>query len=103
MLYSYVPQRADEIQLNAGQLVAVLDHSERDWWKVRAQDGSSRVGYFPAGYLAKLYHNERPLRVLQTFQVSNGETCEKLLRGQVSSRRRAMRESRSVGGDEINT
>lgn len=83
-LYSYDAQRADEIQLSAGQLVALVDSTERDWWKIRPLDGSNRLGYFPASYLTELYHNERPLRVIQTIQVSDGEICDKLLRGQVS-------------------
>jgi hypothetical protein len=83
VLYDYAAQRGDEIQLVAGQLVQVLDTLERDWWKVRALDGSNRIGYFPSSYLAQLYQNERPLQVAQTIQVSNGETCDKLLRGQV--------------------
>lgn len=113
MLYDYVAQRSDEIQLNAGQLVQVLDTSEQDWWKVctfkpssgsplssspgnSAQASSSlsnghqqqqSVGYFPSSYLAPIYANERPLQVAQTIQVSNGEICDKLLRGQVSSLR----------------
>lgn len=89
VLYDYVAQRADEIQLSAGQLVQVLDTSERDWWKVcalNAANGCNLVGYFPSTYLAQLYQNERPLQVAQTIQVSNGETCDKLLRGQVSWR-----------------
>ena len=84
VLYDYVAQQRDEIQLAAGRLASVLDTSERDWWKICPLDGSKRVGYFPANYLAQLYSNERPLQVSQTIQVSNGETCDKLLRGQVS-------------------
>lgn len=84
VLYDYAAQRGDELQLGAGQVVCVLETIERDWWQVRALDGSNRVGYFPSSYLAKLYQNERPLQVAQTIQVSNGETCDKLLRGQVS-------------------
>lgn len=83
VLYDYAAQRSDEIQLNAGQLVVLMDASERDWWKVRALD-QPRCGFFPASYLAQLYQNERPLQVAQTIQVSNGESCDKLLRGQVS-------------------
>lgn len=83
VLYDYTAQRNDEIQLNAGRLVGVLDSSERDWWKVRALDGTNRVGYFPSTYLTKLYQNERPLQVAHTIQVSDGETCDKLIRGQV--------------------
>lgn len=88
VLYDYVAQRGDEIQLTAGQLAQLLDTSERDWWRVAALDGTNRIGYFPSSYLAQLYQNERPLQVAQTIQVSDGETCDKLLRGQVSSARR---------------
>lgn len=84
VLYDYLAQRVDEIQLTAGQLVTPLDTSEGDWWKVRVLDGSQRLGFFPSTYLAKLYQNERPLQVAQTIQVSDGESCVKLLRGQVS-------------------
>lgn len=96
VLYDYAAQRGDEIQLAAGQLIQVLDTSERDWWKVRALDGSNRIGYFPSSYLAQLYPNERPLQVAQTIQVSNGETCDKLLRGQVMCGQR--KQSRASAG-----
>lgn len=85
VLYDYLAQRADELQLSAGQLVVPLDTSDGDWWKVRALDGSQHLGFFPSTYLAKLYQNERPLQVAQTIQVSDGESCVKLLRGQVSA------------------
>jgi len=84
VLYDYLAQHDDEIQLSAGQLAQILDARERDWWKICSLDGSHRVGYFPANYLAQLYANERPLQVAQTIQVSNGDKCDKLLRGQVS-------------------
>lgn len=86
VLYDYLAQRADEIQLSAGQIVNVLDNNERDWWKVSLLNNSLIQGYFPSSYLGVLYPNERPLQVIQTIQVSNGEICDKLLRGQVSSR-----------------
>lgn len=89
VLYDYTAQRSDEIQLNAGRLVGLLDSSERDWWKVRALDGINQVGYFPSTYLTKLYQNERPLQVAHTIQVSDGETCDKLIRGQVQYHLRA--------------
>lgn len=85
-LYDYAGQRNDELALSSGQLVSLISCDEPDWWKVRALDGSNRIGFFPASYLAELYHDERPLQVTQTIQVSDGETCEKLLRGQVSFR-----------------
>lgn len=85
VLYDYAGQRNDELGLAAGQLVALVSCDEPDWWKVRTLDGSNRVGFFPVSYLAEIYDNERPLQVVQTIQVSDGETCEKLLRGQVSS------------------
>lgn len=88
VLYDYLAQRNDEIQLSAGQIVNVLDVQERDWWKVSVLNQNSGLiqqGYFPSSYLGKLFANERPLQVIQTIQVSNGDICDKLLRGQVSS------------------
>lgn len=84
VLYDYVGQRNDELALVSGQIVELVSCDEPDWWKVRPLDGSNRIGFFPVSYLAELYHDERPLQVAQTIQVSDGETCEKLLRGQVS-------------------
>lgn len=99
VLYDYVGQRNDELQLAAGQLVHLLDAGERDWWKVCPLDGPQSApyatsGYFPASYLAQLCANERPLQVAQTIQLSNGETCDKLLRGQVSGHAAASRHFR---------
>lgn len=95
VLYDYTVQQADEIELEPGQLVQVLDSADFEWSQVqtltRGRGGSApRTGYFPSMYLAKLYQGERPLQVAQTIQVKAADSSSvKLLRGQVSGAKRA--------------
>lgn len=64
-----------------GATVTVTDTSDLDWWQGKCYGNS---GYFPSKYVAKLHPGERPLIMMATIQVSDGETgMIKLLRDQV--------------------
>jgi hypothetical protein len=57
-----------------------MDTSSIDWWEGKSY---GQTGYFPSKYVAKLYPSERPLLMIHTIQVSDGDTMIKLLRDQV--------------------
>lgn len=50
VLYSYKAANPDEISLNAGEDVTVLEQNDDGWVKVRANDG--RIGMYPANHMA---------------------------------------------------
>lgn len=64
----------------AGSTVTVTDTSDQEWWQGKCY---GRTGYFPSKYVAKLHFGERPLQMMHTIQVSDGEAMIKLLRDQV--------------------
>uniref|UniRef100_A0A914XLL4 Cytoplasmic protein n=1 Tax=Plectus sambesii TaxID=2011161 RepID=A0A914XLL4_9BILA len=46
--YSYEPQREDELRLNRGDAVGVLEKSSDGWWKGEA---NGETGWFPSNYI----------------------------------------------------
>jgi len=51
--YSYKAQRPDELSLNKGETVIVLEKSSDGWWKGRKEDtnGIIHTGWFPSNYV----------------------------------------------------
>jgi len=67
--------------VRAGTTLTVTDTTDSDWWQGKCY---GQIGYFPSKYVAKLYPGERPLQMLHTIQVSDGESFVKLLKDQAS-------------------
>lgn len=64
-------------------MVTVVDTTDPDWWQGKCL---GQVGYFPSKYVTKLFPGERPLQVIHTVQVNDGEfQATKLIREQVRS------------------
>ncbi|UXI18519.1 spermine synthase-like [Sarcoptes scabiei] len=63
-----------------GYLVTVIDTTDHDWWQGKCM---GKVGFFPSKYVTKLFPGERPLQVIHTVQLTDGEFAIKLLREQV--------------------
>lgn len=61
-------------------MVTVIDTTDAEWWQGKCL---GKVGYFPSKYVTKLFPGERPLQVIHTVQVNDGEFVIKLLRDQV--------------------
>lgn len=62
-------------------MVTVVDTTDPDWWQGKCL---GQVGYFPSKYVTKLFPGERPLQVIHTVQVNDGEfQATKLIREQV--------------------
>ncbi|XP_053206533.1 uncharacterized protein LOC128390796 isoform X2 [Panonychus citri] len=80
-LYNFRGRHEDELDLKAGTTLTVTDTTDPDWWQGKTH---GQVGLFPSKYVAKLYSGERPLQMLHTIQVSDGEgSMVKLLRDQI--------------------
>ncbi|OTF70818.1 SH3 domain containing protein, partial [Euroglyphus maynei] len=58
-------------------MVTVVDTTDPDWWQGKCM---GKVGYFPSNYVTKLFPGERPLQVIHTVQLTDGEFAIKLLR-----------------------
>lgn len=68
--------------LRAGYMLTVLDTSDPEWWQGKCL---GKVGFFPSKYVTKLFPGERPLQVIHTVQVNDGDFAIKLMREQVST------------------
>lgn len=66
-------------------MVTVVDTTDPDWWQGKCL---GKMGFFPSKYVTKLFPGERPLQVIHTVQVNDGEFAIKLIREQVSARAR---------------
>lgn len=65
-------------------MLTVLDTSDPEWWQGKCL---GKVGFFPSKYVTKLFPGERPLQVIHTVQVNDGDFAIKLMREQVSTAR----------------
>ena len=61
-------------------MVTVVDTTNPDWWQGKCL---GKMGFFPSKYVTKLFPGERPLQVIHTVQVNDGEIAIKLIREQV--------------------
>ncbi|CAB4067314.1 unnamed protein product [Lepeophtheirus salmonis] len=64
VLYNFKPRHADELDLKAGQMLTVIDTSDKDWWKGKCL-GS--IGFFPSTYVNKLLPGEKPFQIKLLF------------------------------------
>ncbi|XP_006638324.2 SH3 and cysteine-rich domain-containing protein 2 isoform X1 [Lepisosteus oculatus] len=64
VLYKFVPQEQNDLELHPGDRVQVTDDSNEDWWKGKSAD---KVGFFPANFVQRVRPGERVWRVTQPF------------------------------------
>ncbi|KAM9462670.1 SH3 and cysteine-rich domain-containing protein 2-like [Clarias gariepinus] len=65
VLYKFLPQEKNDLELQPGDRVQVLDDSNEDWWKGKSRD---KVGFFPANFVQRVRPGERVWKVTQGFQ-----------------------------------
>lgn len=57
-VYAYIPQGDQELTLEEGDLLYVLERSDDDWWKVKKKvndsDDDEPVGLVPATYIEEV-------------------------------------------------
>ncbi|XP_055489414.1 SH3 and cysteine-rich domain-containing protein [Leucoraja erinacea] len=63
-LYRYIPQENDDLEMQAGDKILLLDDSNEEWWKGRIAD---RVGYFPATFVQRVMVGENVFRCTKPF------------------------------------
>ncbi|XP_064421689.1 SH3 and cysteine-rich domain-containing protein 2 [Latimeria chalumnae] len=64
-LYKFLPQEQNDLELQPGDRVMVIDDSNEDWWKGKIGD---RVGFFPANFIQRVRPGESVWKCLKTFQ-----------------------------------
>ncbi|TKS68584.1 SH3 domain-containing YSC84-like protein 1 [Collichthys lucidus] len=47
-LYSFHAEERDELEFNAGDIIEVLESSDKDWWKGKLR---GKTGLFPCNYI----------------------------------------------------
>ncbi|XP_061567439.1 SH3 and cysteine-rich domain-containing protein 2-like isoform X2 [Cololabis saira] len=61
-LYKFLPQEQNDLELQPGDRVQVIDDSNEEWWKGKSGD---KVGFFPANFVQRVRPGERVWRVVQ--------------------------------------
>jgi len=64
-LFSFESREDDELSLRAGEIMGVLEESDRHWWKVRSHRGT---GLVPSNYISTLLKPGRKVRALHKFK-----------------------------------
>ncbi|XP_051879467.1 SH3 and cysteine-rich domain-containing protein [Pristis pectinata] len=63
-LYRFIPQENDDLEMQAGDRIFLLDDSNEEWWKGKIAD---RVGYFPATFVQRVMVGEKVFRCTKPF------------------------------------
>ncbi|XP_073714158.1 SH3 and cysteine-rich domain-containing protein 2 [Misgurnus anguillicaudatus] len=65
VLYKFMPQEHNDLELHPGERVQVIDDSSDEWWKGKCGE---RVGFFPANFVQRVRPGERVWKVTQDVQ-----------------------------------
>ncbi|KAM4692272.1 SH3 and cysteine-rich domain-containing protein 2 isoform 2-T2 [Rhinophrynus dorsalis] len=79
-LYKFLPQEINDLPLQPGDRVMVMDDSNEDWWKGKCGD---RTGFFPANFVQRVRLGETVWRSTKTFQGIKEQGQLSLKEGQV--------------------
>ncbi|KAM9208860.1 SH3 and cysteine-rich domain-containing protein 2 [Dugong dugon] len=63
-LYKFLPQENNDLALQPGDRIMLVDDSNEDWWKGKISD---RVGFFPANFVQRVRPGENVWRCCQAF------------------------------------
>ncbi|EDM05906.1 SH3 and cysteine rich domain 2 (predicted), isoform CRA_b [Rattus norvegicus] len=63
-LYKFLPQENNDLALQPGDRIMLVDDSNEDWWKGKIGD---RVGFFPANFVQRVRPGENVWRCCQPF------------------------------------
>jgi len=73
VLYDFQPRHQNDLDLEAGRTVQILDTSDPDWWRGRCPLTGS-VGYILQSYLARLSPDERVFKVVEPCSMVEQDT-----------------------------
>lgn len=63
-LYKFLPQENNDLPLQPGDRVMVIDDSNEDWWKGKCAD---RVGFFPANFVQRVRPGEKVWKCMKPY------------------------------------
>ncbi|XP_045155266.1 SH3 and cysteine-rich domain-containing protein 2 [Echinops telfairi] len=63
-LYKFLPQETNDLALQPGDRILLVDDSNEDWWKGKIGD---RVGFFPANFVQRVRPGENVWRCCRAF------------------------------------
>ncbi|XP_010618357.1 SH3 and cysteine-rich domain-containing protein 2 isoform X1 [Fukomys damarensis] len=63
-LYKFLPQESNDLALQPGDRIMLVDDSNEDWWKGKIGD---RVGFFPANFVQRVRPGENVWRCCRPF------------------------------------
>ncbi|XP_053553900.1 SH3 and cysteine-rich domain-containing protein 2 [Bombina bombina] len=79
-LYKFLPQELNDLSLQSGDRVIVMDDSSEDWWKGKCGD---RTGFFPANFVQRVRLGETVWRSIKTFHGVKEQGQLSLKEGQI--------------------
>ncbi|XP_063815791.1 SH3 and cysteine-rich domain-containing protein 2 [Pseudophryne corroboree] len=79
-LYKFLPQEINDLPLQTGDRVMVIDDSSEDWWKGKCGD---RTGFFPANFVQRVRLGETVWKSTMAFQGVKEQGQLSLKEGQV--------------------
>ncbi|KAM9296750.1 SH3 and cysteine-rich domain-containing protein 2 [Gastrophryne carolinensis] len=79
-LYKFLPQEINDLPLQPGDRVMVMDDSNEDWWKGKCGD---RTGFFPTNFVQRVRLGETVWRSIRTFHGVKEQGQLSLKEGQV--------------------
>uniref|UniRef100_A0A8D1NE13 SH3 and cysteine-rich domain-containing protein 2 n=1 Tax=Sus scrofa TaxID=9823 RepID=A0A8D1NE13_PIG len=82
-LYKFLPQENNDLALQPGDRIMLVDDSNEDWWKGKIGD---RVGFFPANFVQRVRPGENVWRCCQPFSGNKEQGYMSLKENQVRAR-----------------
>ncbi|XP_077315594.1 SH3 and cysteine-rich domain-containing protein 2 [Lithobates pipiens] len=79
-LYKFLPQEINDLPLQPGDRVMVMDDSNEDWWKGKCGD---RTGFFPTNFVQRVRLGETVWKSIKTFHGVKEQGQLTLKEGQV--------------------
>ncbi|XP_058532006.1 SH3 and cysteine-rich domain-containing protein 2 [Ochotona princeps] len=79
-LYKFLPQESNDLALQPGDRIMLVDDSNEDWWKGKVGD---RVGFFPANFVQRVRPGENVWRCCQPFSGSKEQGYMSLKENQI--------------------
>ncbi|XP_023573943.1 SH3 and cysteine-rich domain-containing protein 2 isoform X4 [Octodon degus] len=79
-LYKFLPQESNDLALQPGDRILLVDDSNEDWWKGKIGD---RVGFFPANFVQRVRPGENVWRCCRSFSGSKEQGYLSLKENQI--------------------
>ncbi|KAG8446769.1 hypothetical protein GDO86_014291 [Hymenochirus boettgeri] len=79
-LYKFLPQEINDLPLQPGDRVTVMDDSNEDWWKGKCGD---RTGFFPANFVQRVRLGETVWKSTRSFQGTKEQGQLSVKEGQI--------------------